>query len=94
MSAGAAAGAAAAAAAAAEAKRIRDEEEEELTSYGHDDLANEWEFKILRSTRPAFRDPDSLQKVLGEESRAGWVLVEKFDNSRIRLKLRQSRRFG
>jgi hypothetical protein len=91
--AGAAAGAAAAAA-AAEVKRKHEEEEETLTSYGRDDLTEEWEFKILRSTKPTFRDPESFRRILDEEARAGWVLVEKFDNSRVRLKRRAGRSDG
>ncbi|HMC63938.1 MAG TPA: hypothetical protein VKI65_03280 [Gemmataceae bacterium] len=75
----------AAAAAAAEAQRKR-EEEEEMTPYSREDLAGDWEFKILRSMTGAFRNPATLQRVLEEEARAGWVLVEKFDNGRIRLK--------
>jgi hypothetical protein len=80
--AGGAAGAAAAAAAAAAAR----EEEEEMTPYSSKDLAEDWEFKILRSVNGKFRDPVWLHAVLQEEARAGWVLVEKFDDSRVRLK--------
>lgn len=77
------AGAGAAAAAAAEMQR---QEEEEMTPYTPKDLAEGWEFKILRSNFAAFRKPEKLQAVLDEEKRGGWVLVEKFDDSRIRLK--------
>ncbi len=79
--AGAAAGAAAAARAAAERK-----EEEEMTPYTLQDLAENWEFKILRSATGAFRNPDRLRSILEEEGRAGWTLIEKFDDSRVRLK--------
>ena len=82
MSAGASAGAAGAAAAA----RRRMQEEEEMTTYSSQELSDNWEFKILRSVRSAFRDTEKLKQVLAEESRAGWILVEKFDNGRIRLK--------
>jgi hypothetical protein len=84
--AGGAAGASAAAAAAAAAKRARDQEEEEMTSYEPVDVSDGWEFKILRSMRADFRYPERLQQALNEEGQAGWVLVEKFDDSRIRLK--------
>ena len=84
--AGGAAGASAAAAAAAAAKRARDQEEEEMTSYEPVDMSDGWEFKILRSMRADFRHQERLQQALNEEGRAGWVLVEKFDDSRIRLK--------
>jgi hypothetical protein len=84
MSAGAGAAAAGAAAAAAQAAARR--EEEELTPYTPQDIAENWEFKILRSTTGAFRNPDRLRAILEEEARAGWTLVEKFDDSRVRLK--------
>jgi hypothetical protein len=85
--------AAAAAAAAAEARRRR-EEEESMTGYSPADLADGWEFKILRSATRVFKDPDRLRHALEEESRAGWVLVEKFDNQRLRLKRPASARAG
>ncbi len=77
---------AAGAAAAAAAQRQREAEEEELMGYSERDLADGWEFKILRSSIAAFGDREKLRTALEEESRAGWVLVEKFDNARIRLK--------
>jgi hypothetical protein len=77
--------AAAAAAAAAAAKRRR-EEEEHMTPYTPRDLDENWEFKILRSATDAFKDPAVMQRYLAEEAQAGWTLVEKFDNGRIRLK--------
>jgi hypothetical protein len=79
------AGAAGAAAAAQEQQRMR-EEEEELTPYSSHELEQNWEFKIVRSALGSFRNPTVLQQVLHDEARAGWMLVEKFDNSRIRLK--------
>src|SRR5262245_3032310 len=77
---------AAGAAAAAAARRRREEEEEWMTPYSPQDLSEGWEFKILRSATGAFKDPATLQKYLAEEGQASWVLVEKFDNSRVRLK--------
>jgi hypothetical protein len=82
MSSGAAAGAAAAAAAA---QQLR-EEEEEMTKYSDAELQASWEFKILRSNTAAFKKTDVLRKVCEEEAQAGWVLLEKFDNSRLRFK--------
>jgi hypothetical protein len=76
----------AAAAAAAEQQRQMRQEEEELMSYHAGELSQDWEFKILRSTTSAFWDPGRLQRVLEEEAQAGWTLVEKFDDSRVRLK--------
>ena len=77
---------AAAVAAAAEAARLMREEEEEMTPYSERDMAEGWEFKILRASTSAFRKPERLRAVLEEEKRGGWVLVEKFDDARIRLK--------
>jgi hypothetical protein len=57
-----------------------------MTAYTPQDLAEGWEFKIVRSATGAFRTPAFLRAVLDEEQRAGWTLVEKFDNGRIRLK--------
>jgi hypothetical protein len=73
------------AAAAAAAEMMR-KEEEEMTTYTREDLTEGWEFKILRSMTSAFKHPEKLQAALEEESKSGWVLVEKFDDSRIRLK--------
>jgi hypothetical protein len=78
-------GATAAAAAAAAERRFR-EEEEEMTHYSPGDLADGWEFKILRSRSGAFHDPEKLRAALQDEKRGGWVLLEKFDDCRIRLK--------
>jgi hypothetical protein len=73
------------AAAAAAHQKLR-EEEEEMTQYAPQDLAEGWEFKILRSSTGACKRPERLQQFLAEEARMGWQMVEKFDNSRVRLK--------
>jgi hypothetical protein len=92
---GGAAGAAAASAAAAEAERRRQqEEEEEMTNYSDADLQGGWEFKIVRSNTAAFRNPETLRQVCSEEAAAGWSLVEKFDNQRLRFKRPVSARDG
>ena len=80
--------ASAGAAAAAAAARIRalHEEEERLSAYSPDDLAKGWEFKIVRANTAAFRKSEVMQQVCDEEARAGWELVEKFDDSRLRFK--------
>jgi len=65
-----------------------------MTSYSENDLSEGWEFKILRSKMHAFRKPENLKKYLEEESEAGWVLVEKFDDKRLRLKRPASARRG
>lgn len=80
------AGASGAAAAAAAKKRAERREEEQMTGYTTTELAEGWEFKILRSATGAFKKPDVLRGVLEEEGRAGWVMIEKFDSQRVRLK--------
>jgi len=80
------AGAAGAAAAAARRRRAERQEEEQMTGYSATDLTDGWEFKILRSATGAFKKPDLLRQVLEEEGRAGWVMIEKFDAQRVRLK--------
>jgi hypothetical protein len=68
-------------------------EEESMTPYAPESLAADWEFKIIRS--PIFKQfgyPEVRDRVLAEEERAGWVLVEVFDNARIRLKRRRDGR--
>ncbi|AGA28317.1 hypothetical protein Sinac_4103 [Singulisphaera acidiphila DSM 18658] len=72
--------------AAAIVAELQRQEEEEMTPYSDKDLAEGWEFKIVRSTLWGFRKPEQLRAVLAEEKKGGWVLVEKFDDSRIRLK--------
>ena len=57
-----------------------------MTPYAHEDLHGGWEFKILRSSFMTFREPQKLRAVLDEEARAGWELLEKFDDNRLRLK--------
>jgi len=57
-----------------------------MTHYTPQELADGWEFKIVRSSTSAFKTPAFLRAVLDEEQRAGWTLVEKFDDGRIRLK--------
>ena len=76
--------------AAAEMQR---QEEEEMTKYTDADLQGDWEFKIVRSNLAGFRKPEVLQQVCAEEAKAGWILVEKFDNQRLRFK-RPHRRTG
>ena len=85
-------GAAVGAAAAAERQRMMFAEEEDVARYSQDDLSNDWEFKIVRSESAAFRKPEALRKVIEEEARAGWVMLEKFDDGRIRFKRPRSAR--
>src|SRR5262245_65345198 len=83
-----------AAAAAAAAKRRAQGEEESMSGYTPGDLAEGWEFKILRSAPGSFRDPVKMRDALEQEGRAGWVLLEKFDNQRLRLKRPASAKAG
>jgi len=83
----------AAAAAAAARKKAEEQEEQELTKYNGDDLDG-WEFKIVRSFTGAFKKYDTVEKLCVEEAKAGWELVEKFDNYRIRFKRQISNRAG
>lgn len=71
------------AAAAAERRRLR--EEEEMTAYSQEELQG-WEFKIVRANTNVFSKSEVLNKLIQEEARAGWDLVEKFDDQRVRFK--------
>ncbi len=79
------AGAAAAIAAAQRQRRLQ-AEEEAMAQYTTEELAGGWEFKFLRSARGEFKKPEKLREYLDQEAQAGWQLVEKFDNARLRLK--------
>jgi hypothetical protein len=74
-----------AATAAAEEARKR-EEEEEMTGYTPEELNEEWEFKIVRANTPVFRKSERLRQVVEEEAHAGWTLLEKFDDTRVRFR--------
>ncbi len=60
-------GVAVAAAAAVAREQRQRQEEEEMTLTAAQDLADGWEFKILRATTAMFRDSRKLQAVLDEE---------------------------
>jgi hypothetical protein len=85
MAVGASAGAVAAA-----ARRGQFEEEEKMTPYTEDELGNDWEFKIVRANWRVFRNPAEFKKLISQEEPAGWVLLEKLDDSRVRFKRRRS----
>ncbi len=63
-----------------------------MTQYTQDDLQKDYEFKIVRSGSAAFRKPETLKELVEEESRAGWVMLEKFDDGRVRFKRPRSAR--
>jgi hypothetical protein len=80
---------------AAEEERRRtllEQEEERMTQYAPEDLNNDWEFKIVRSESGVFRKTEVLNKLIEEEARAGWVMLEKLDDRRIRFKRPRSAR--
>ena len=79
--------------AALEQKRKKEyDEEEKMTHYSKSDLEGDWEFKIVRSSFGSFRKPHKLQSLIEEEAQAGWEMVEKFDDNRIRFKRPRSAR--
>ena len=45
-----------------------------------------WEFKIVRAKSDLFRNPAIFQQLCEEESKAGWILLEKLDDRRVRFK--------
>lgn len=45
-----------------------------------------WEFKIVRAPRDVFHDPLVFQRLCEEEANAGWILLEKLDDRRVRFK--------
>lgn len=45
-----------------------------------------WEFKIVRANQDLFRDPAVFQRLCEEEAQAGWMLLEKLDDRRVRFK--------
>lgn len=45
-----------------------------------------WEYKIVRSHRDWFHRPERLQQVRAEEAEAGWILLEKLDDRRLRFR--------
>ena len=72
-------------------KRQQEEEEQRMTQYNAEDL-NGWEFKIVHSTFGKFRNAEVISRLMEEEARNGWEMVEKFDDYRIRFKRRTDKR--
>jgi hypothetical protein len=67
-------------------RKLMEAEEENMTDYTHEDLAGDWEFKIVRSDTGAFRRPEVLSELVEQEAQAGWIMLEKFDDNRVRFK--------
>jgi hypothetical protein len=64
-------------------KRRRREEEELMTGYSPDELAGDWQFKIVRGI---FKKSRQIEAVVQEQAEFGWTMVEIFDHNRIRFK--------
>lgn len=45
----------------------------------------ELEYKVVQSTTPLFATSKKIDEIMAEESKAGWQLVEKYDNYKMRL---------
>ena len=54
-----------------------------MTGYAPDDLSGNWQFKIVKGT---FKTRQQIEAVEHEQAEFGWVLVEIFDQNRIRFK--------
>ena len=71
----------------AKKRRLHEQREEEhLIAYSNRELAQDYEFKILRSYVTGFNSQQRLDAILAAEARAGWELVEKLDRNRVRLR--------
>jgi hypothetical protein len=46
----------------------------------------EWEYKIVRAHYDLFRNPTNFIQLCEEEAQAGWILLEKLDDRRVRFK--------
>lgn len=81
------------------AKQNQVEEEEVLNEYesnmaqqpqrqvnGSVPKTGDWEYKIVRASSNLFRDPKVFGKLCAEEKQAGWILLEKLDDRRVRFK--------
>jgi hypothetical protein len=69
---------------AAEQERLRRLEEEEcMSGYTPAEASGPWQFKIVRGTFKTARQVEAVQQ---EQAEYGWVLVEIFDQHRIRFK--------
>ncbi len=43
------------------------------------------EYKVIQSQTPLFADTAKMHEILAQEARAGWQLLEKEDNYRIKV---------
>jgi len=54
-----------------------------MTGYTPQDLAGDWQFKIVKGT---FKERGQIEAVQMEQAEFGWVFVEIFDQNRMRFK--------
>ncbi len=54
--------------------------------YFNEPKITEWEYKIVRAYSDLFRNPTNFIRLCEEESQAGWILLEKLDDRRVRFK--------
>ena len=52
----------------------------------------ELEYKVVQAQTPLFSDTAKMHEILDQEARAGWQLLEKEDNYRIKLQRNISHR--
>ncbi len=45
-----------------------------------------WEYKIVRARNGEFGDREHLRALLRQEGRAGWTMIEKYDDYQVRFK--------
>ena len=64
-----------------------------MTKYTADEIEG-WEFKIVRASTRKFKDPEFFRKTCEEEARAGWEMLEKFDDNRVRFRRKIEHRDG
>jgi len=59
--------------------------EEQKAEYDPKELIG-WEFKIVRAKFPIFAETATVKRAERQERESGWVLIEKFDDRRLRFK--------
>lgn len=77
---------------AVEASERRKKARAEVIHYSPEDLSDGWEFKVVRANPQAFRSHEAFDKVFDQERRAGWIMLEKLDEARVRFKRPVSQR--
>ncbi len=64
------------------------------TGYDRDMLRDDtqWEFKIVRARNREFGQREHLETLLREESLAGWIMTDKYNDSQVRFRRRRAAR--